>query len=97
MFTNSYTRADLKYLKTLYSRYMHLIIILFYLQKDIAYVYLRKLKKIKVKEIGNITSLGLEPVGEVEKLFFFCAEIESLVRCLGTGAWVGGAGCGGGG
>lgn len=36
LFTNSYTGADLT--KILYSRYMHLIINLFYLQKDIAYV-----------------------------------------------------------
>lgn len=49
-------------------------------------------KKIKVNEIGNITSSGLEPVREVKELFFFCAEIESLMRCLRAGAWVGGAG-----
>lgn len=72
---------------------MHLIINLFYLQKGIAYVNLRRYKnKIKVNEIGNITSSGLEPVREVEELFFFCAEIESLMRCLRAGAWVGGAG-----
>lgn len=86
MFTNSYTGADLT--KILYSRYMHLIINLFYLQKGIAYVNVRRYKK----EIGNITSSGLEPVREVEELFFFCAEIESLMRCLRAGAWVGGAG-----